>query len=209
MKAFTFGCRFGGGAYRGASNRLSSRRRAATGSQPTQNPSTIGQVVQAGVISGSLSLAGDVLAQLLANRDRGTMGYDVARAARMGSFGLAFYGPYQHFWYRALDRAFTAKTVGNFAAKVAMNQLCLAPVVITCVFAWNLALQGQAPSLRGKLEQDFVPTLVNGWKFWVPAASVNFLVVPVQHQVLYMSACGVLWTAYLSHSSALKQQQQQ
>ena len=50
---------------------------------------------------------------------------------------------------------------------------------------------------------------VAGWKFWVPAASVNFLVVPVQHQVLYMSACGVLWTAYLSHSSALKQQQNQ
>ena len=75
---------------------------------------------------------------------------------------MAFYGPYQHFWYRALDRAFTARTVGNFAAKVAMNQLCLAPVVISCVFAWNLALQGQAPLLRRKLEQDFVPTLVNG-----------------------------------------------
>ena len=40
-----------------------------------------------------------------------------------------------------------------------------------------------------------------GWKFWVPAASINFYFVPLQHQVLYMSCCGVLWTAYLSYAS--------
>jgi hypothetical protein len=40
-----------------------------------------------------------------------------------------------------------------------------------------------------------------GWKFWVPAASVNFYFVPLQQQVLYMSCCGVLWTAYLSYAS--------
>lgn len=26
--------------------------------------------------------------------------YDLPRAARMGSFGFFFYGPYQHYWYR-------------------------------------------------------------------------------------------------------------
>ena len=39
----------------------------------------------------------------------------------------------------------------------------------------------------------------------MPAASVNFALVPVQHQVLYMSCCGVVWTAMLSSSSARKQ----
>lgn len=38
----------------------------------------------------------------------------------------------------------------------------------------------------------------------MPAATVNFVVVPLQQQVLYMSACGVLWTAYLSYSSSTK-----
>ena len=28
------------------------------------------------------------------------LSYDVARGARMGTFGLFFYGPYQHWWYR-------------------------------------------------------------------------------------------------------------
>ena len=122
----------------------------------------------------------------------------------MGTFGLFFYGPYQHVWYRALDRAWGARTVANFAAKVAANQLCLAPVTITMAFAWSLALQGQAAALSDKLRRDFTPTILNGWKFWVPAASINFVAVPLQHQVLYMSLCGVLWTGYLSYSTDKK-----
>lgn len=38
----------------------------------------------------------------------------------------------------------------------------------------------------------------------MPAASVNFWLVPLQQQVLYMSVCSVVWTAYLSFSSNLK-----
>ena len=36
----------------------------------------------------------------------------------------------------------------------------------------------------------------------MPAASLNFYAVPLSRQVLWMSCCGVLWTAYLSHASA-------
>ena len=41
-----------------------------------------------------------------------------------------------------------------------------------------------------------------GFKFWIPAASINFYAVPLKYQVLYMSTCSVLWTAYLSATSA-------
>lgn len=44
-----------------------------------------------------------------------------------------------------------------------------------------------------------------GWKFWVPAASINFFAIPLQHQVWYMSACGLLWVTYLSYSATHKQ----
>lgn len=37
----------------------------------------------------------------------------------------------------------------------------------------------------------------------MPAASVNFVLIPLPQQVLYMSCCGVLWTGYLSYSSSL------
>jgi protein Mpv17 len=65
-------------------------------------------------------------------------------------------------------------------------------------------LAARLQPLPDKLRADFVPALLTGWKFWVPAASVNFCAVPLRHQVLYMSCCGVLWTAYLSHVSGTK-----
>ena len=57
----------------------------------------------------------------------------------------------------------------------------------------------------GKLRRDFVRTMINGWRFWVPAATINFKLVPLQYQVLYMSTCGMLWTGYLSYQSAAAQ----
>lgn len=61
--------------------------------------------------------------------------------------------------------------------------------------------QGKPEAIPEKVKRDLWPTMVNGWKFWVPAASINFYFIPLQHQVLYMSSCGVLWSAYLSYSS--------
>ncbi|KAL4420179.1 hypothetical protein ABPG77_008315 [Micractinium sp. CCAP 211/92] len=254
--------------HRSQRRRLRSASDAAAGSPAQQQGLLSNPVLKSGLISGSLSLAGDTVAQLITSRGSGQgseAGYDVARAARMGSFGLLFYGPYQFFWYRALDRAFPGRALANFLAKVSLNQLALAPVTITVVFAWNMALTGQLHKLRAKYESDFFPTMRNGWKFWIPAASINFFFMPLQfqvgpcnacapclqlharslvqgrstlrlpgarrtqgsarpsgtmrrlhtlpppdptmtpRQVLYMSTCGMLWTAYLSYSSARKQ----
>lgn len=67
--------------------------------------------------------------------------FDLVRLGRMGLWGFLFYGPYQHYWYRALDKQWPGRTTANFAIKVGMNQLCLAPVVLLSVFAWNLTMQ--------------------------------------------------------------------
>lgn len=98
--------------------------------------------------------------------------------------------------------------------------------VLAVVFTWNLALTGQSSKIPDKIRHSLIPTMVNGaaaclphvsvsiskiilsqhpvrtgWKFWVPASSLNFWSVPLRHQVLYMSTCSVLWTAYLSYAS--------
>ena len=150
-----------------------------------------------------------LLANLNRNQGRDAASYDAARAFRMGTFGLFLYGPYQHYWYSALDRAMPARTLANFGVKVAMNQLLLAPLVVGGVFAWNLALQGRLGEWVPKVQADFLPTIVTGWKFWVPAATVNFVAVPLPQQVLYMSTCGLVWTAFLSYSSSLGAEEQQ
>lgn len=63
-----------------------------------------------------------------------------------------------------------------------LNQVALAPVVLAVVFAWNQALTGQAAGIPDKIKRDLVPSMMNGWKFWVPAASINFYCIPVDKQ---------------------------
>ena len=76
--------------------------------------------------------------------------------------------------------------------QVALNQLCLAPLTISVAFAWNLVLTGKADQLPAKLRADFLRTMLNGWRFWVPAATVNFVAVPLKYQVLGQRPLGLL-----------------
>ena len=194
--------------------RLRTTATAAASSAPAASaPSNA--LLKAALTSGGLSLSGDAVAQLLAahyaaptpptKKGKATPpppSFDTSRAARMFGFGFLFYGPYQHWWYCALDGVLPGRSVGAFVGKVAANQLLLAPVVLAAVFSWTLTLTGRAADVPAKVQADLVPTMVNGWKFWVPVAAANFYAVPLESRVLFMSVAGVVWTAYLSHSSA-------
>ncbi|KAG2501722.1 hypothetical protein HYH03_000222 [Edaphochlamys debaryana] len=149
---------------------------------------------------------GDLLAQALLGEHSRREGkpapaYDPTRTARMLGYGFTWYGPLQYYWYNLLEHLMPIKTTATFLTKVASNQLILAPITLSSVFAFNLALTGQAGNIGNKIRNDLWPNMQNGWKFWIPAASLNFYCVPLKYQVLYMSACGVLWTAYLSYAS--------
>lgn len=63
---------------------------------------------------------------------------------------------------RALEGWFPLKSAPHFLTKVALNQLVLAPLVLTVVFSWNLALQRQAGEIPAKMRRDFLPSLFNG-----------------------------------------------
>jgi protein Mpv17 len=189
------------------------RSRLNSGSGEAARPSYFQKVsglrgpLKAALTSGSLSATGDLLAQFAVSQFSKSAGaqpdaYDPSRTARMFGFGFLLYGPLQFYWYNLLDWLMPLRSVPNFITKVTANQLVLAPITLSTVFTWNLCLTGKQAELEGKLRRDLVPTLLNGWKFWVPAATLNFTVVPLEQQVLYMSCCGVLWTAYLSYASS-------
>ena len=135
-------------------------------------------------------------------------GHDYPRTRRQCAYNFVFYGPLQHFWYQVLAAKFPtpagaslAKNFSPFAMKVFLNQAVLGPVVVSTFFAWSMALQGQMSAYPAKIERDLYPTLQRGWKFWVPAATINFAVVPVGSQVLYMSCCSIVWNYILSQAA--------
>ncbi|CAG9466677.1 unnamed protein product [Pedinophyceae sp. YPF-701] len=196
-----WGPRPGHGLHRGSARARASSASGGSAAKPSQWAG----IGNSAVTSGSLAIVGDAVAQTLEYKWKQSRGEvhkpDAVRGARLGVWGLLFYGPLQHFWYRLLDRGFPGKSTGNFLSKVTLNQLILGPVVLSSVFAWTLTCQGKAEDIPGKIRRDLLPSAINGWKFWVPAACVNFWLIPLKSQVLYMSTCGIVWSAYLSFTS--------
>ncbi|KDP35048.1 hypothetical protein JCGZ_11209 [Jatropha curcas] len=174
------------------------------------------------VTAGSLALAGDTIAQVrdrwLNNKasmqnsvlpsndysdDKDLMGailldHDWLRALRMTSYGFLFYGPGSYAWYQYLDSCLPKQSAKNLMLKVMLNQVVLGPSVIAVVFAWNNLWQGKLSQLPGKYQKDALPTLLYGFRFWIPVSALNFWVVPLQARVAFMSMGSIFWNFCLS-----------
>ncbi|CAL2246462.1 unnamed protein product [Prunus armeniaca] len=131
--------------------------------------------------AGSLALTGDTIAQLsqrwtkakALNQQDGKYAllsdHDWLRALRMTSYGFLLYGPGSYAWYQFLDHSLPAKTVGNLLLK-----------------------------LPDKYQRDAFPTLLYGFRFWIPVSLLNFWVIPLQARVAFMSVGSIFWNFCLS-----------
>lgn len=167
------------------------------------------------VTSSALCLTGDTIAQLrhrwVRNKDtlshsqdfKDTIStlfseYDYIRALRMSSYGFLLYGPGSYAWYQFLDHCMPQKNVQNLTTKVVLNQVVLGPTVIAVIFAWNNLWLGKLSELPNKYKNDALPTLLTGFKFWIPVSILNFGAVPLQARVAFMSMSSIFWNFYLS-----------
>lgn len=116
----------------------------------------------------------------------------------MTSYGFLLYGPGSYAWYQFLDHWMPHKNVQNLTAKVVLNQVVLGPTVIGVIFAWNNLWLGKLSELPNKYKNDALPTLLTGFKFWIPVSILNFGAVPLQARVAFMSMSSIFWNFYLS-----------
>ncbi|KAL6553795.1 hypothetical protein OROMI_019468 [Orobanche minor] len=100
--------------------------------------------------------------------------HDWIRALRMTSYGFLLYGPGSYAWYQYLDHYMPKQTVKNLMMKVLLNQIVLGPAVIAVVFAWNNLWLGKLAELPNKYQKDALPTLLTGYRFWIPVSILNF-----------------------------------
>lgn len=140
-------------------------------------------------------LSKDIMEILLSN-------HDWLRALRMTSYGFLFYGPGSYAWYQYLDSHLPMPTVKNLLLKVLLNQIILGPCVIAVVFAWNNLWQGKLSQLPNKYQKDALPTLLYGFRFWIPVSALNFWLVPLQARVAFMSLGSIFWNFFLSSTMA-------
>ncbi|RCV19938.1 hypothetical protein SETIT_4G016300v2 [Setaria italica] len=167
------------------------------------------------VTAACLTFTGDTIAQVrdrIVDRRRGRsadskelipdmlLNHDWLRALRMASYGFLLYGPGSDAWYQFLDRCMPKQTFVNLSAKVILNQIVLVPCVIVMVFAWNYLWSGKLSELSSKYQNDAIPTLLYGVRFWTPVSVVNFGMIPLHARVTFMSTCSIFWNFYLSNT---------
>lgn len=185
----------------------------------TVAPSGVSHMLRDMATGGSLAVAGDVLAQSLANNKRSTDGadnnkmtfppqeWDQVRTAALGIFGALYTGGAQHFIFSFINESFT-----DPIQRLALAQFCFIPFLYYPTYLLlvpamrSLPLSGeQAVQERDRLRSQVIErlpaTLVRNWSFWIPVQFIQFSYVPPDMHVTYCAAFGVIWNAILSWST--------
>ncbi|XWS16851.1 hypothetical protein CRYUN_Cryun33cG0016100 [Craigia yunnanensis] len=162
-------------------------------------------ILKQAVIATSLALTGNTIAQLkIIGENKNSpflvlvkqvriscpsiiSHHDWFYALRMTSYGFLLYGPCSYAWYKYLDHFFLNQSAQKIMLKVLLNQIVLGPCVIVIALAWNNLWLGKLSELPNKYQKDAFPTLIYGFRFWIPVCMLNFWVVLLQARVAFMS----------------------
>jgi protein Mpv17 len=153
-------------------------------------------VVTGFIISAVLGGLGDVMAQL--NSDK---------LFHVNKFiGFTFYcgiynGPVLHFWFLFLSKLFQSYSpTTGLLYKQLLHHGVLNPIVYVPTFylaqgRW-LGLSPEETMIS--LRTNYVPTLQATWMVFIPVNTVQFLYIPIEHQVLFASACTFFWNIFMA-----------
>ena len=169
--------------------------------------------------ASTLWCASDVLAQRLERRAgkppsklARTWGpdgeLDWPRTASYVAFGAAYTALFQHWWLAHLAHRFPLPAAGSGAAAVArpvaMRLLCnnflMVPIAYFPTFfvGTTVARGGTFAEGVDTLRDRLAPTLTANLALWVPAQALQFAVIPLRHQILFVSVIGFGWQTVLS-----------
>lgn len=82
--------------------------------------------------------------------------------------------------------------------RLALDQLCFAPVFISAIIGSIMVLEGQGEAVPSKLKSDLFGIVKSNWTLWVPFQFINFRYVPVNLQVLAANVVSLAWNTYMS-----------
>ena len=137
--------------------------------------------------------------------------FDGARTLRFAAFGFFFYGPTSSVWYSSLDTYILPENPTSglaVASKVFADQVLWAPVLISSLFAFDLAFDtsGTKPTLSTKIENDLFSALKVNWSFWPMFHLFSFRFVPTEDRILYINCVQVLFNVFLVYTSSKREE---
>lgn len=170
-----------------------------------------------------ISALGDILSQALDGVKAKDL--DLKRLVVFSCWGGFGFTPMGFKWYNLIERTVPKGIPVRFLAKMAMDQTIFPPLMTTITFVCLTVLEGlvsgfglsvskglystgaKIKDLGGlltdavdKVKTQLGPTLVENYKVWPLVQVLNFAVVPLRFQVLFVNFVAVWWNFVLSVS---------
>ena len=123
--------------------------------------------------------------------------------------------PTSSIWYSSLDTYVfpDAPTSGlAVASKVLADQILWAPVLISCLFAFDLAFDAsetKKPSLSKKIENDLLSALKVNWSFWPLFHLFSFRYVSTEDRILYINCVQIAFNVFLVYTSSRREEEKE
>lgn len=156
--------------------------------------------------AATLAMTGDLIAQ---SAEPGP--YDTKRGLSFGLFDAIYRGGFQHFLFPVIDGAFDGTLllrllptgdVDLLAAleRTVANQLGVVPLVYyPLFFSLTGIIQGlTVEETKARAREKFLPLIGRNLQFWLPVQIVQFEFVPLELQVTWVAAFGLVWKIILS-----------
>jgi len=165
-------------------------------------------VMTKSITSCTIAMLGEIISSFVKARvnKQSSVTIDIKRVGIFGLYGLVCTGPMLHFWYQLLEYTLTVRfNLGGrskLLAKLLIDRLLWAPPFVLLTVTFLQFMQTLSPGKTADaVKKSFMAVFLMNQKVWVPGQAINFAVVPVELQVLYVNAVNVGWNTLLSMNS--------
>ena len=156
----------------------------------------------AGLIVGTKAVGSDLTAQIYEQAGNESFEMDVVRNMKFTAFCFFYVGSFQHWVYNVVFPRLIPGTGLLVALKMSLldNGFYSPFVYMPAYYSTKAMFAGQSP-VEGLKEyrENGAEVLKALYSVWIPAQFINFLLMPPQYKIMYITVVGFFWEVILSH----------
>jgi hypothetical protein len=162
-------------------------------------------LVTKSITSATIAMLGEVFGCYLRCRAKGQpFSIDSKRVGIFGLYGLIVTGPVLHWWYQLLESTLRRLNLTGYAktlVKLLLDRCIFGPpFVLYTLFFLQVLQTGSVDRTLEYIRRSYTTVLLLNEQIWTIAQAVNFELVPVEYQVLFVNAVSIGWNTALSLS---------
>ncbi|ODQ67401.1 hypothetical protein NADFUDRAFT_81889 [Nadsonia fulvescens var. elongata DSM 6958] len=169
------------------------------------------------ITTGSLFGGGDLISQALFPVHEDGKSYtdgteklkigniDLARTSRAVIYGGVLFAPIITKWFTVISKVHVKSfsPIGNTLLRVAVDQMCFAPVGIAAYFTGMGLMEGKNfAQIKESLKANYLTTLGSNYLVWPAFQFVNFKFVPLSYRVVSANVISLFWNSFMSYTNS-------